>query len=51
MGYPCRYSMMLQAKYFVDTKRYQDEDAVVQDALRHLLRARPELRIQMKVLL
>jgi predicted HTH domain antitoxin len=41
--------MMLQAKYFVDTKRYQDEEAVIQDALRHLLRARPELRIQMAV--
>jgi predicted HTH domain antitoxin len=40
---------MLHAKYFIDLTRYQDEDAVIQDALRHLLRARPELRIQMAV--
>ena len=41
--------MMLKAQYFVDATLYQNEEAVIQDALRHLLRARPELRIRMAV--
>jgi len=40
---------MLNVQDFVNTQIYQDEDAVIQDALRHLLRARPELRIQLAV--
>ena len=40
---------MLQAKYFIGATPYHDEEAVIQDALRHLLRARPELRIRMAV--
>lgn len=42
---------MLQAKYFIGATPYQDGEAMIQDALRHLLRARPELRIRMAVLL
>jgi len=40
---------MLQVQDFVDAALYQDEKAVIRDALRHLLRARPELRIQLAV--
>lgn len=40
---------MLQARYFIGAMPYQNEEAVIQDALRHLLRARPELRIRMAV--
>jgi hypothetical protein len=32
---------------FVKARLYDSEEDVVQDALRHLLRARPELRIQL----
>jgi predicted HTH domain antitoxin len=37
---------MVAVKDFVDARLYQNEEEVVQDALRHLLRSRPELRIQ-----
>ena len=40
---------MLNIQDFVDAQLYQDEETVIQDALRHLLRARPELRIQLAV--
>lgn len=33
----------------VEARLYDDEAAVIQDALRHLLRARPEARIQLAV--
>lgn len=36
---------MLSAKEFVDARLYPDETALMQDALRHLLRARPGLRM------
>lgn len=34
---------------FVKARLYDSEEEVVQDALRHLLRARPELRIRLAV--
>lgn len=40
---------MLRARDFVEARLYQSEEDVMQDALRHLLRARPELRIQLAV--
>jgi predicted HTH domain antitoxin len=40
---------MLSAKEFVDARLYPDEPALIQDALRHLLRARPGLRIELAV--
>jgi predicted HTH domain antitoxin len=40
---------MLQASDFVDAKLYESEEDVIQDALRHLLRARPDLRINLAV--
>jgi predicted HTH domain antitoxin len=40
---------MLKVQDLVEAHLYQDEESVIQDALRHLLRARPELRIQMAV--
>jgi predicted HTH domain antitoxin len=40
---------MLEVKDFVKAKLYEDEEAVIQDALRHLLRSRPDLRIQLAV--
>jgi predicted HTH domain antitoxin len=40
---------MLQVADFVKAKLYEDEEAVVQDALRHLLRSRPDLRIQLAI--
>ena len=40
---------MLKVQDFVEARLYQDENAVIQDALRHLLRARPELRIQVAI--
>lgn len=40
---------MVQARDFVDAKLYETEEDVIQDALRHLLRARPELRIYLAV--
>ncbi len=38
---------MLTTRDLVDAHLYPDEDAVIQDALRHLLRARPTLRIDL----
>ncbi len=38
---------MLKAEDLVAPGLYSDEEAVIQDALRHLLRARPDLRIQL----
>lgn len=38
---------MLTTRDLVDAQLYPDEDAVVQDALRHLLRARPTLRVDL----
>ena len=40
---------MVRARDFVDASLYQTEEEVVQDALRHLLRARPDLRIRLAV--
>jgi predicted HTH domain antitoxin len=40
---------VLKAHDFVDARLYDSEEDVIQDALRHLLRARPELRIQLAV--
>ena len=41
--------MMLKVQDFVEARLYDSEDEVIQDALRHLLRIRPELRIQLAV--
>ncbi len=40
---------MLAVKDFVKANLYADEEMVIQDALRHLLRGRPDLRIQLAV--
>lgn len=40
---------MLTARDFVEARLYESEEEVIQDALRHLLRSRPELRIQLAV--
>ena len=40
---------MINPKYFVQANFYCNEEAVIQDALRHLLRSRPELKIQLTV--
>ncbi len=40
---------MISPQSFVEANIYQNEEAVVQDALRHLLRSRPELKIQLAV--
>ncbi len=40
---------MLDIQNFVETRFYNNKEAVIQDALRHLLRARPEIRIQLAV--
>jgi len=40
---------MINIQDVVETHFYKNEEAVIQDALRHLLRARPELRIQLAV--
>ena len=37
---------MLKLRDFVRTPLYDNEEEVIQDALRHLLRARPDLRIE-----
>jgi len=34
---------------FVEARLYEDEAAVIRDALRHLLRARADLRIQLAI--
>lgn len=38
---------MINVQDLVKAHVYQDEEAVIQDALRHLLRARPEARLQL----
>ncbi len=40
---------MLEVRDFVASRLYSDEEAVIQDALRHLLRARPDLRVQLAI--
>lgn len=40
---------MLQVEDFVKANLYDTEEAVIQDALRHLLRGRPELRIRLAI--
>jgi len=40
---------MLKVQDFVKARLYESEDEVIRDALRHLLRARPDLRIQLAV--
>lgn len=40
---------MLQVEDFVKANLYDNEEAVIQDALRHLLRGRPELRIRLAI--
>ncbi len=40
---------MIIPRSFVEANIYQNEEAVIQDALRHLLRSRPELKIQLAV--
>lgn len=40
---------MLTVQDFVAAQLYSDGEAVIQDALRHLLRARPDLRIQLVI--
>jgi len=40
---------MIRPQIFVEANIYQNEEAVVQDALRHLLRSRPDLKIQLAV--
>lgn len=40
---------MLRVQDFVEAQLYKSEENVIQDALRHLLRGRPELRIQLAV--
>ena len=39
----------MEASDLVQARLYDSEDAVIRDALRHLLRARPEARIQLAV--
>ena len=38
-----------EARDFVDAHLYDSEDEVVRDALRHLLRARPDARIHLAI--
>lgn len=40
---------MLKVKDFVQANLYETEEAVIQDALRHLLRGRPDLRVRLAV--
>lgn len=40
---------MFQTREFVNAQLYPNEEAVIHDALRHLLRSRPELRIQLAI--
>ncbi|GAB4533180.1 MAG: hypothetical protein Kow0063_14790 [Anaerolineae bacterium] len=41
--------LAIRAQDLVEAQLYKDEEQVVQDALRHLLRDRPDLRIQVAV--
>ncbi|HYE77694.1 MAG TPA: UPF0175 family protein, partial [bacterium] len=38
-----------EARDFVEARLYETEEEVIRDALRHLLRARPEAQIQLAV--
>ena len=40
---------MLSVQDFLDARLYESEEDVIQDALRHLLRSRADLRIQLAV--
>lgn len=40
---------MISPRSFVEANLYQNEDALIQDALRHLLRSKPELKIRLAV--
>ena len=40
---------MLKAQDFVEARIYVSEEEVIQDALRHLLRGRPDLRVQLAI--
>jgi len=40
---------MLQVRDFVEARLYKDDQEVVQDALRYLLRGRPNLRVQLAI--
>lgn len=40
---------MLQIEDFVNAQLYKNKDAVIQDALRHLLRNRPDFRVQLAI--
>jgi predicted HTH domain antitoxin len=40
---------MLKARDFVKAQLYENEEAVIQDALRHLLRARADLRLRLAI--
>jgi predicted HTH domain antitoxin len=40
---------MLKAQDLVDARLYDSEEDVIQDALRHLLRSRADLRIQLAI--
>jgi predicted HTH domain antitoxin len=40
---------MLKARDFVDARLYDSEEDVIQDALRHLLRGRADLRIELAI--
>ncbi len=40
---------MITPRSFVEAQLYQNEEAVIQDALRHLLRSRPELKIKLAI--
>jgi predicted HTH domain antitoxin len=40
---------MLDVQSLVEAQLYPNQDAVIRDALRHLLRARPDLRVQLAI--
>ncbi|MBI3764186.1 MAG: UPF0175 family protein [Chloroflexi bacterium] len=40
---------LLTIKDLIDAKAYDSEQSVVQDALRHLLRSRPDLRVRVAI--
>jgi len=44
-----RKARMVTPKDLVDAQLYTSDDAVIEDAVRHLLRARPDLRISLAI--
>jgi len=40
---------MLKAQDFVEARLYENEEDVIRDALRYLLRGRPDLRVQLAI--